>query len=97
MAALGHHTAARLHSLCAKFTFSLAFLAFLKRRNLEAMSILELIHSLQTNSKRPQARLKHLGTWIQYFDDALLYFADVKHFKTHSTWLPSSKYKTGLC
>lgn len=52
----------RLHSLCAKFTFSLAFLALLKHCNLEAMSILELIHSLQTNSKRPQARLKHLGT-----------------------------------
>ena len=35
-----------LHSLCAEFMFSLAFLAFVKYCNLEPISILELIRSL---------------------------------------------------
>ena len=51
-----------LQALCAQLMFSFAFLALLKRCKLEDMSILDLQRSLQTNSRRLQARLKHLGT-----------------------------------
>ena len=51
-----------LHALCAQSMVSFVFLVFLKRCNLEAMSVLELLRAVKTTSRRPQARLKHLVT-----------------------------------